>query len=117
MLKVADRVDADRVGNLPGSLRQSFDRRQRFRRESVAVGRLEHEEEVVVLRVGGLQVLEGHELGVLGGEEDPVVVGELEFCGANADDKAGDGHDDNGGPAPANHTACPSDCQAVDSPE
>ncbi len=54
VLKVADRVDADRVGDLPGFTRQQLHRGYRVARERVSTRGLQNEQKVVVLRVSRL---------------------------------------------------------------
>ena len=84
VLEVADRIDADREGYLPGLFGQAFDRGQRLLREGGLVGRFEHEQEVVVFGVGVLQVFECLQLGVGVREEYAVVGRKLEPACAEA---------------------------------
>jgi hypothetical protein len=74
VLEVRDRVDADGEGDFPGLRRQLLHRLGHVRREDICVPRFDDEEDVVVLGIGRLQFVEGHELGVLWAEEDAVVV-------------------------------------------
>ena len=59
VLEVADRVDAQRIGNQPGLLRQSLDRIQDVRVEHLAAFGHDGEQHVVDLGVLVLQLLEG----------------------------------------------------------
>ena len=82
VLEIAQRIHADRVGDLPGLFGQLLDRVGDFGGEHVPPLRFQHEQNVVVLGVGRLKVFEGEQLRVLFAEEHPVVVGELEIASA-----------------------------------
>ena len=79
VLEVADRIDTNRVRDLPGGLGQFLDGRQRLAIKGRAFLRFNNKEEIVVLRVGVLQFFEGLQFGVGLREEHPVVGGKLEI--------------------------------------
>ncbi len=114
VLEVADRVDADRVRNLPGGLGELLDRGQRLGVECTSRTRLDDEEEIVVLRVRVLQVLERLQLGVGLGEEHPVVGGKLEPAGARADDDRQQNRTRDDQPAARDHGPCQRGRETID---
>ena len=114
VLEVTDRVDADRIRNAPCLFCQRFHGRDDVGRECIAIGRLQYEEEVVVLRVGGLEVFECDELGILVGEEGAIVIRELESGGAGGDQDGACDRGEDDGPAPADHCARQARGQPVD---
>jgi hypothetical protein len=114
MLEVADRIDADGIRYLPGSLGQLLDRRQRPRIERAPAARLDHEEEVVVLRVGILQILERLQLGICLREEHPVVRREFEPAGAGTDHGRKRYCADNHQPSPPDDAARQCCCETID---
>ncbi len=117
MLEVRDRVHADRVRDLPGCLGQFLDGRHRVAIERRAAIRLHDEEEVVVLRVGVLQFLEGLQLGVGLREEHAVVGGELEPCCARANQHGYQHRAQQHDAAVANNASCECRREAVDGSE
>ena len=93
VLKVGNRVDANGVRNLPGLMRDPLDRAGDFGREYLASTRFHDEHDVVVLRIGVLELLEGLQLRIRRAEEHAVVVRELEVLGA----ETGSGYEQHGG--------------------
>ena len=75
---VGQRRDPTRIRQLPDRLGQRLDRIQRSGLEHRALLHGHRDQQVVGLRVGGLQRIEGHELGVVIAEQDAVVVGDRE---------------------------------------
>ena len=97
VLKVGDRVDADRIRDLPGLRREPLEGIDQLGLEDRALAGLDHEEDIVVLRVGVLEVIERDQLGVLRTEKDAVVVRERQEAGPatgtdRQEERGGDDH-------------------------
>jgi hypothetical protein len=76
VLEVGERIDARSVRKRPTGGRELLDGLERVGLEHAALPGLHDEENVVGLREGALEVLEGRQSFVVLGEEDPVVGGE-----------------------------------------
>ena len=101
VLVVGDGVDAQDVGQLPGFDRKKLDGVEDLGSEDGIIPGSDGEEDVVDLRVGALELLEGEQLGVVIGEEDAVVVVEGETGSAGAGDGGEGEGSDQDEPAPA----------------
>ena len=81
VLKIGDRVDPDRVRDLPCLSGEPFDGCQGLRLEYLAVPWRNHEQHIVVLGVGILERLEGLQLRIVLAEEHSVIIAEREEAG------------------------------------
>ena len=84
VLEVGEGIDPRGEGDLPSGLGQGSDRVERACVEDAPVLGLDHDQHAVVLREGRLDFLERAQVRVVGAEEDPVVVREPNFGGAQA---------------------------------
>ena len=74
VLEVRQRIDPDRVGNLPGLLGQPCDRLQRLDAVHIAVRGRHDKQHIIRLGVGVLQGLERYQLRIFRAEKDPVII-------------------------------------------
>ena len=102
VLKVGDGVHARGVGNLPGALRQLGHRLERAGIEDGALVGLDHEEDVVVLRIDVLDSLESQEVRVVIAEEDPIVRVQAQVADACANTQGDEDRGDENSPTPSN---------------
>ena len=78
VLEIGERVDAPRIGRLPGGFRQPDRGRERVLRRGIAVVGNDQEDQVLVLPVCVLQRFQRQELWIVVVEEDAVAGRELE---------------------------------------
>ena len=105
VLEVADRIDAERVGQEPGFGGELFNCRQDFGAEGVARIGDDGEEDVVDFGVGALYGLECEQLRVVFAEEDAVVIIKGEEAHAAAGDQGQQHAEDEQRPALCDYPA------------